>query len=370
MFGGESGHHPISFQHVGQPGFNGIAPSWSPLALAICHGQTSTAKLLIQHGADIDQGCPTPNNYWTGIKISCFFTAAHYGNGDLVRFFLEEVNPNLLSQTGTQLETAVHCAAGFYTGAGDEFPPESSLMALCEKGANLEILDASNRTALQRACEMENFLCVMKLIDAGASYAWLSLNDVFEAEDYANDANGRNALAIKLMKLGLDVNVARDGMTPLYYACEETIPELIEELLDHGANPEPEGYKPGESQSIVLEGVRWLVDLYDCDWSHRLFRKLVKGVDMDALRRKECRHYSDEDSQTILTHYIHGCAWQTPQNLRRDGLCLILELGATVDAPNGQGMTPIHHCLVAWYANMLEKGLVNDQKRQKLGNEV
>ncbi|KAG8159990.1 hypothetical protein KVR01_010627 [Diaporthe batatas] len=131
--------------------------AWSPLHISICSGNTSTAKLLISHGALIQspERGPFPST-------NIFHTAARRNNIAAIEFLVRNGMVGV-DEPDSDGFFALHHACS---------SPDNlqALKMLIHLGASLDILEPGGRTPLRTACLMGFFDGAVVLLAEGASY--------------------------------------------------------------------------------------------------------------------------------------------------------------------------------------------------------
>ncbi|XP_077355301.1 ankyrin repeat and SOCS box protein 13-like isoform X2 [Festucalex cinctus] len=158
--------------------------SITPLHEACVRGQTQCARLLLDAGAQVDA------RNVDGSTPLC--EACSVGSLECVRLLLErgaKANPALTSRTASPLHEA--CMGG----------NSDCVKLLIAEGACLEAYDLYYGTPLHVACANQNACCVKELLNAGAN-----------------------------------VNAARLHQTALHHAAKGAQVEMIETLVEFGAN--------------------------------------------------------------------------------------------------------------------------------------
>ncbi|XP_077450617.1 ankyrin repeat and SOCS box protein 13-like isoform X2 [Stigmatopora argus] len=158
--------------------------SMTPLHEACIHGQLQCARLLLDAGAQVDARNVDGN---TPLCEACAV-----GSLDCVKLLLErgaKVNPSLTSRTASPLHEA--CMRG----------NSECVKLLIAEGASLEAYDLYRGTPLHVACNDQHANCAKELLNAGAN-----------------------------------VNAVRLHRTALHLAAKVAQVEMIETLMEFGAN--------------------------------------------------------------------------------------------------------------------------------------
>ena len=262
---------------------------FTPLMAAASENQVAIARLLLQRAVDVNQ---VTRNGWTALTeaadegslevarllldAGADVTVGDFGNGrgpvemaaseghlDVLRLLLE--NGGELERGGGQL-TALHLAA--------EEGKTEIVRYLLDEGMNVNVTDGRGRTPLAYAAEEDQYAVVRILLDAGADpeiadnygatpmvYAagegsHRSLEEmtgdigaaavdrlVHTPEILLGPAEEGDLFTLKAMlSLGIDIDIAdENGNTALSLAAREGKAEIVEFLLDQGANPQGSG---------------------------------------------------------------------------------------------------------------------------------
>ena len=254
-------------------GFGGDRPrridylgGMTPLLFAVREGHFEATRTLLDQGADIDGVSP-------GDKSSPLLVATINGHFDLARLLLDEgADPTLASMAGaTPLYAAVNVKWAPEAGypQPDTTQEETTyldlMQALLDKGADvnaqlekelwytsytfdLSRVDAGGATAFWRAAQVSDIDALKLLIAAGADAELANKDDVLPIHVgtgggvHGNDevlAPGGWLLAARYLveELGADVNAKdKNGYTPLHNAASIGESELVQYLVDKGAN--------------------------------------------------------------------------------------------------------------------------------------
>ncbi|KAF4980988.1 hypothetical protein FZEAL_3103 [Fusarium zealandicum] len=238
--------------------------NWTPLHVAICHGQFETAKFLLRRGASnvIYQGIDfeLDANAWqddevthdsSRFRLTAMHHAAKHNMLDLLRFLLEEKYQENVNAEGPFMGTPLFQAIWY--GHWDTVVPW-----LLKNGANIDTrLIETRLTPLMMACFSRRFDDAARLIDLGADVTTLAVHQFsilhlilgpgqLRQDEFPDpydppkpDSRITEAEIIqKFISKGFDVNAheALLGMTPLMVASSSCNTDAMRALIDGGAN--------------------------------------------------------------------------------------------------------------------------------------
>ena len=204
---------------------------------AVYLNDAETTALLIRAGARVD----TPNNY----GVTPLALASKNGNATIVNQLVKAgADPNNPLHTVNAGETPLMLAAR--AGQVD------AVEVLLDVGANVNTKEIWNgQSALMWAAAEGRVATVQALIKHGADIHATSNSGATPLLFAARKGNMGTARA--LLAIGSDVNGKRpDGATPLLVAIINGHEDLVDLLLEKGANPNVEG----GSTRITVQGVR------------------------------------------------------------------------------------------------------------------
>ncbi|KAK3306362.1 ankyrin repeat-containing domain protein [Chaetomium strumarium] len=247
-------------------------PLWSPLHVAICHGRTETAKLLLSRKASPLMQTPLDSRYSfdrDSREPTPFPTALHHAAGrgltELVRYILDNK-----IQTDVNVQDLTTLTPFYYAYAHRRW--DSTVPLLLSLGANIDCetkmyIPYTAITPLGEACRLGDFAVADRLIDLGADVkrgfiattspggcltplhmcCMRSAQAVGEPKEKGEDdeARGRARMRTieKLVRKGAQLD-ARDcfGSTPLMAAVQSCNTFALEALSLAGADVDEDEY--------------------------------------------------------------------------------------------------------------------------------
>ena len=302
---------------------------------AVYRDDVQTAKLLVSHGADVD----ARNRY----DVPPLSLACTNGNAEIVHLLIEGgADPNATLRGG---ETVLMTASR----TGNLAVVETLLSA----GADPLARERNRQTAIMWASAEGHAPVVQALIDAGADYRE-SLASGFSPMFFAV-REGHTDVVKSLIEAGVDVNgvlqrraapgfkAARKGSSPLLLAIENGHFELAVALVKAGADPNDErtGYAPLHTMTWVRkpdasdlgdpapEGSGNLTSL-------QFIRELVAlGADVNA-RLTHGQSRPPKVNSRGATPFLMAADRADAPMMRT-----LLDLGAEPFIPNAEGTTPL-----------------------------
>lgn len=277
---------------------------WSPLHVATANGDATQVGLLLAEGADVDVSEPT-------LKITPLHLAAESGNVEIMDLLLARgANPNAQeAQVGaTPLHVAVQNAR-----------PEvvERLLARSDTNPDAALNNGFDRgyTAVHIAVLREDADMTTRLIKAKARLDFG--RDVFGPLHLAAE-KGRREMVELLIDAGADVNSRGPlGLTALHRAAQQDHVEVVKLLLERGAEVDTR-HDMGATPLLVAS-------IASCPEVAKAL--LAKGADVNA---------ANQDGFTPL----HAVAYNGDPDLAR----LLLEHGARekINTKRQGGYTPLH----------------------------
>jgi uncharacterized protein len=206
---------------------------------------------------------------------------------------------------------------------------------LLELGFPVDSRDAQGATALLHACGAGHREVAVTLIDAGADMAASTQNGMTPLA--AAVAARREALVALLLEHGAAVDQSLPGdATALMIAAVQGYPEIAEQLLDGGADPNA---VDARGHSALHAGSQFGFEQNDSLRARRLFDALLK--------RKADPNLADSEGKTPLllllgAHLRPG----SPCDATHIGALLpvLLDAGARIEHADQRGVTALHAC--------------------------
>lgn len=326
----------------------------TPLSLAVLNGSVAAVELLLESGARHDLARTSGE--------TPLMTAARVGSLGNVRLLLER---------GADVDAAEHARGQTALMWAIAENHTSVARVLVEVGASISARTTLGFTPLLFAAQQGNLEAAQLLLSAGADVndsapdgiggdtnarVFYRPNTVAQALLVALDS-GHASMAHYLLERGADPNHDGAGRSPLHAAVQQQMPDVVQALLDQGADPNARLTRalPLVSRRIRLDnGLAptrlgatpfWLAASYA---DLRVMRLLVDGG-ADP-------HLTSNDGTTPLmvaagADFVegqdkYGRRWfgnAVPlQEAAIEAIKLCLELGADINATNDNGQTAMH----------------------------
>ncbi|KAL9093255.1 MAG: hypothetical protein Q9165_003996 [Trypethelium subeluteriae] len=298
----------------------GNSRSWTLLHAAVDSG--TITELLIAANAEPNS---INDNGLTPLALAC-----KYGYTDTVKALLKgNADPNL---TGDKGSTPLHLACTQPNNL-------EIIQLLVEKGAKLQAMDEDSLTALQVAASHADKDSILYLVERGA--------DIHGRIKDSNDDNGNGPiltlcasrggrlfpeLAPCLLQHGADVNeVGGPYHTALQAACAQNGHEVVEWLLDRKVNPNVKGGEFGTALCAAVDSFEREQDSGEYGRIERDVRLLHEfSADINL---------SEGEKPTALQRVTKKGADKA--------VCLLLELGASVNIVRGKQDPPLSAAISA-----------------------
>ena len=304
----------------------------SPLHEASISGELTTVKMLVEAGADV--------RATDSERTTCLMFAAHSGHTDAVRYLAGLPEVELNQQSGDD-RTALHVAV--------ERENPDVVQVLIDAGANIEIKNDEGRSPLHVASFVGEVATMTKLVRAGADVCSTDSESMsclmFAAHSGQTDAVRYLA---GLPEVDLDQQ-STDDRTALHFAVEANHPDVVQVLIDAGANIEiknDEGRSPLHLASFSgeLTTVKLLVEAgadvraTDAERDTCLILAAYSGHTdtvryLAGLPEVELNQQSGDDSTAL--HFA-------VEPNHPDVVQVLIDAGADLDAKNGLGHSPLH----------------------------
>ena len=199
----------------------------TPLYWACINNYTEVAKLLLEHGADV--------NFKDKNGKFPLYEACYNDNIELAKLLLEHgADVNSKNKYG---RTPLYDVCSM-----DNI---ELVKLLLEYGADVNIKDEYRKTPLYNACYNNKLNIAKLLLEHGAD---VNIKDEYGHTPLYNACYKNNLnIAKLLLKHGADVNSKSDGLTPLYQASLKRNTNLAKLLIEHGADvnfKDEYGYTP------------------------------------------------------------------------------------------------------------------------------
>ncbi|KAL6878817.1 ankyrin repeat-containing domain protein [Trichoderma novae-zelandiae] len=282
---------------------------WSPLLVAIDDGYENCVKLLLDKGAN--PNLPGPSVLGTAIRY-----AAVKGHLGICEMLVDSgadpnsplIEPPILTQVITDYEASERQMEVF------DF--------LLSQNADVNAKDASGTPVLIHACtSTQKVEFAQRLLKHGADINLLdSLN---RSALFVATRDKEGELAKLLVDKGANVNeMNSDNLTPLYYAVPE--PDIVKLLLEKGADPN----KSGKGGFSCLMYAAWF------NHSETAELLLEHGAKIDEA-------YEEDDSNQGRTSLYFAVSESSTEAIR-----VLAERGANLKHVSADGVPVIHHAAI------------------------
>ena len=276
----------------------------TPLMICACKGHVGCLVLLLEAGAGLDVVSPDGN---TALHLASF---SKNNQADLV---------NMLLKHGASIEARNNVVITPLLVAIAE-ANEPAVVALLEGGASLATVDNDSDTALHYAARLENNQAelVNILLKHGASVE--TPNEAGVTPLHMAVAHANEPAVVALLEGGASLaTVDSDGDTALHHAAfsQTNQADLVNMLLKHGASIEARN-NVGATPLLVAIGH---------DNEPAAVALLEGGASLATV---------DSDGNTAL-HYAASL-----ENNQAELVNMLLKHGASIEARNNVGVTPLH----------------------------
>jgi ankyrin repeat protein len=214
----------------------------TPLHLAVANGFKVTAEYQLENGADPNLDCSDvyigPGPHGSGTALDIAVLRADQGMLDLL--LAHHADPNLGSRARNQ-ETPLHIAA--------QSGNEKAAAALLAAGAKADVVRNDDQTPLDLSAANAHLPVAALLVSHGADVNRRNSSNPFTGWTPLLWAvtSGNKAVVQFLLQKGADVNAQLEndvggrhwpkGSTPLFLATGSNLPDVVEILLAHKADP-------------------------------------------------------------------------------------------------------------------------------------
>ena len=359
--------------------------------MASSRGYTEIVQSLLGYGADLDVQCEDKDG-WDDVQRTPLQVATHKGHHDIVSVLMEHVH---MIQKQIALYVASSCGNTHAVGSllDQGIDPNTkcedndgrrdvkwtplqvatrkghldTVLLLLVCGADLELRDHSDQTALYMASSHGYSEVVHSLIDHGADLN-AGGNDRDEHGEevgwtplHAAIYNDHPDTALLLVQRGANTETrSSQNQTPLYMASSRGFTEVVRLLIDHGVDVDAQC-----DDRRGFNHVRWtplLVAIYK-DYSDTVLLLLERGAnaetrsdqDQTPLSMERSRgfseavrlsidHGADVDAKCDDQRGFNHVEWSPLQaamyNDHPDTTPFLLECGANTETPSSQDQTP------------------------------
>lgn len=330
-----------------------------PLDYALSYGSRQMCNRLLVGIENLNESEDRPR-----CRCLPIHTAANNGWAEVVRSLID-LGYEAEIKSGNEGLTAFHIAA--IQGS------TNVLEVLLEKGINKDAVDVDGSTPFLRACEVNNSSFAKKLIEAGADVILPGWNGTTPLHHTAK--NGELELVEMLLQRGADKNATCSESwgysTPLFLAAEEDAFQVLQHLIDEGVDVDtigPDGFTALHVSSdrgylkcldaLLKAGAA--VDLKTEDGQNAIHLAAWNGH-LDVLkllfdrRAEQCANIIDDpknDNHVALHDAAYNGHLKTVQ--------FLIEKGALCNTSSTSKTSPIHEAIVRGNTDIARWFLEND----------
>ncbi|KAJ3028519.1 UNVERIFIED_CONTAM: hypothetical protein HDU68_001515 [Siphonaria sp. JEL0065] len=309
-----------------------------PIHWACESGNAEAVRQLLRAGVSVEIKT-------TSFKETCLHLAADMGRVEVIELLLEN-GANADAKDSISM-TPLHLAAqhGYL----------EIVRALVDHGAKVEPKDSQGQSPFYFAIKNEHIPVAEYLASKGAT---VRCTDAYgQTCAFVATIDGRLESLKFLAKHGvpLDAENPEDGSTPLVYAVSQDLPEVVQYLLENGANKNKARSK--SEQNAFHRAVNY--------GQFNSVRILLKhgGTKINARTssKKTALHFASGDGYFDIAELLleHGAnanvkdeIQMTPLHLaasnnHADIVNLLLDNGAEIDATSGKKLTPLHYAVTS-----------------------
>jgi ankyrin repeat protein len=320
-------------EHSQDVNARGFEMKGTPLHVALQHGHTAVARLLLKHGADAkarDKDENTP-----------LLLASRYGNVEVVRILLDD-------GADTEARDNRKCTSLLLAS---KYGCVGAVRALLEHGSDTKARDPRKRTSLFLASKYGHVEVVRTLLEHDSDTEAL---DIFETTPLLLASEvGQAEVAQVLLEHGADAE-ARDHRksTPLLLASENRHEEVARVLLEHGVDTEARNIL--ERTPLLLASLFGFSEVAQVLLEHGADAK-ARGMKTRTSLHMASEHGHVRATRVLLEHGVDANARDannaTPLHLASrpiykhkghpDVVRLLLQYGSDIHAQDDNGQTPL-----------------------------
>ena len=234
----------------------------TPLIIAARNGHLNSVKILLKYGAYIEARGTLKIEDQVTEGCTPLWAAAYAGRLNVVKLLIKR-NADVDGRTSkgsTPLRAASH------EGHLDV------VRCLVESGADVNARTQYKGTPIMAACDHGHLSIVTYLINKGA-FVNLPAKDGNTALHYAAQ-RGHLETVSQLLALGASQLPNNQGLTPLFYACDKRVIEIVEYLIKR-----PECTKEQRIDALELLGAT-IANNDECRDTEKAFSYMKRGMEM------------------------------------------------------------------------------------------